>query len=128
MKDKLIKKLALYNYSYKDLGHSVEIYLGFGQKIIVDFSSEGKVLITDKFHGYNPFAGRWAPDLAKAFRFNVIAGLLGALLSLLDSIIHFNDNDVLFFLFIIYVSLLSFILYTIRYYYMKKQIVAWLER
>ena len=75
-KEALKLKLEKYDYSYKEQFDKIIVNLDSSLEIQIDYSEQGKVVITNKLKGYNMLTGVWSMSVRGSIIFNTIISFL----------------------------------------------------
>lgn len=73
LKEKIITKLIQYKVKFSQTGNSVTIMLGLSQEILVVFSDDNKISITDQLRGWNPLSGALKMSIRNAMILNSLS-------------------------------------------------------
>lgn len=130
---KLVKtKLIRYQIEFVESENSLKINLGLSQDIIVIFSEDNKIYISDRLNSWNALTGIWKMSLKNAMIFVSCLNLAFWILSLIAlsflklQLIYFEMVTMILVASIGY-SVLWFNYYQIRYENFKATLINWLD-
>lgn len=122
--EKTEKLLNKFDYKFEKKNNKIIVKLDFAQRIIIDFSDQKKIKITDRLVGWNFLTGLIEMNIKNATFFNFIGALiLTFLIVYLD--LEYSKNMVLFFLVFIIWVLLWNIFYLIKSENLKRVLTSW---
>ncbi|MBK7087178.1 MAG: hypothetical protein IPH53_22055 [Flavobacteriales bacterium] len=72
-KDNIKRQLDRFGYNYAERDQKLEVRLGYNLSTTIDLSQEGKVLLTDRLHGWNLLTGLVpTKDVGRAIRHTLV--------------------------------------------------------
>ena len=130
---KLVKtKLIRYQIEFVESEKSLKINLGLSQDIIVIFSEDNKICISDRLNSWNALTGIWKMSLKNAMIFVSFSNLALWILSLIAlsflklQLIYFELSTMILIASIGY-SFFWFSYYHLRYENFKATLINWLD-
>jgi hypothetical protein len=119
-KQELKQKLNKYNYKYKEQFEKITVKLDSTLEIDIDYSEEGKVIITDKLCGYNMLTGVWSMSIRSSIIFNMIGSFIYFLFfSYLRYILH--KPFLGFLILLLFVVGIGWVILWTSYYHIKSE-------
>ncbi len=123
-KDQILNFLIKYDYKYTVDSASITVNLDFAQKVILDFSQPGKLIIIDQLTGWNFLTGLIQMSLKNAMIYNFVCAVILAFLFLNLPLSYSGVNFIpIYLLFMLWVLLFSGY-YLVKLESFKSQIMA----
>lgn len=113
-KEKLVNFLNKFGYKYSERKDTIIVNLDFAQKVIINFTENDQIKISDKLTGWNFLTGLIEMSLKNAMIYNFIGGIITGILFFALGINKPETNLITFYL----IFILWVLLFTV--YYLNK--------
>ena len=117
-KEDLKLKLKKFNYRCKEQSNTLTVNLGSSLDVIIEFSENDRIIISDKLRGYNILTGIWSMSVKGSIVFNSIQSVIYSLIFLY---INYNLSNIQysFFMLLFFILAVGFIILWTTYYLVK---------
>lgn len=117
-KEDLKVKLKKFNYRCKEQHNTLTVNLGSSLDVIIEFSENDRIIISDKLRGYNILTGIWSMSVRGSIIFNSIQSVIYSLIFLYINY-NLSNPKYSFFILMFFVLALGFIILWTNYYLVK---------
>jgi len=125
--EKTEQLLNKFDYKFEKKNNKIIVKLDFAQRIIIDFSDQKKIKITDRLVGWNFLTGLIEMSIKNATLYNFIGALIMTFLFVYLDLEYSGLNLVFFFLAFIIWVLLWTIFYLVKSENLKRILTSWNE-
>ncbi len=122
-KEKLVNFLNKFGYKYSERKDTIIVNLDFAQKVIINFTENDQIKISDKLTGWNFLTGLIEMSLKNAMIYNFIGGIVTGILFFALGINKPETNLITFYLIVILWVLLFTVYYLNKLESFKIQII-----
>ena len=123
--EKIKNLLDKYSYNYTEENQKIKVTLDFSHQILIDFSQQNKIIISDKLVHWNFLTGGIAMSLKNAMIYNFVGTILFGFFCLYEATKPNNISYIcLYLIYITWIVLFSSF-YLVKSESFKQQLINW---